>query len=143
RAALGAGANPGLVRARMPPPLGGVCGRVDRVRVTRVGDSRTRRKQLQLKTGAGLNEEEFDRGVDDGSLGHVGLMESAALAALGVGLEVDEVDESIDPVEAEEDMQGDGFRVPKGGICGIKQVARAFHAGNEVANPALTLGLAA
>jgi 4-hydroxy-tetrahydrodipicolinate reductase len=142
-ALLGTGVNPGFVMDRLPATLGAVCGRIDRVRVTRVVDSRTRRKQLQIKTGAGLNEEEFDRGVDDGTIGHVGLMESAALAALGVGLEVDEVDESIDPVEAEDDMQGDGFRVPKGGIVGIKQLARAFHDGKEVANLELTIALGA
>jgi len=56
---------------------------------------------------------------------------------------VDEVDESIDPVEAEEDMQGDGFTVPKGGIVGLKQVARAFHDGKEVAVLDLTIALGA
>src|SRR5258708_34177364 len=120
---------------RLPATLGAVCGRIDRVRVVRVVDSRTRRVQLQRKTGAGMNEEEFDRGVDDGTVGHVGLMESAALAAMGVGLEVDEVDESIDPVEAEEDVSGDnGLVVPKGGIVGVRQIARAFHDGKEVAH---------
>src|SRR2546423_3486007 len=143
RALLGTGVNPGFVMDRLPATLGAVCGRVDRVLVTRVVDSRTRRKQLQLKTGAGLNEEQFAAGGAEGTIGHVGLMESAALASLGVGLEVDEVDESIDPVEAEEDMQGDGFRVPKGGIVGIKQVARAFHDGKEVANLDLTIALGA
>src|SRR5262249_36617328 len=114
-ALLGTGVNPGFVLDRLPATLGAVCGRVDRVSCVRVVDSRTRRGQLQRKVGAGLNEEEFDRGVDDGSIGHVGLMESAALAALGVGLEVDEVDESIDPVEADEDMSGEGdLRVPRG-----------------------------
>jgi len=142
-ALLGTGVNPGFVMDRLPATLGGVCGRVERVHVTRVVDSRTRRKQLQTKTGAGLNEEEFDRGVDEGTLGHVGLMESAALAALGVGLEVDEVDESIDPVEADEDMMGEGFTVPKGGIVGIHQVARAFYDGKEVALLALTIALGA
>jgi 4-hydroxy-tetrahydrodipicolinate reductase len=90
-----------------------------------------------------MNEEEFDRGVDDGTVGHVGLMESAALAALGVGLEVDEVDESIDPVEADEDVSGEGFTVPKGGIVGVHQVARAFHDGKEVAHLSLTIALGA
>jgi hypothetical protein len=70
-------------------------------------------------------------------------MESAALSALGVGLEVDEVDESIDPVEAEGDMEGDGFTVPKGGIVGLNQVARAFHDGKEVAILDLTIALGA
>jgi len=142
-AILGTGVNPGFVMDRLPATLGAVCGRVDRVNVVRVVDSRTRRVQLQRKTGAGMNEEEFDRGVDDGTIGHVGLMESAALAALGVGLEVDEVDESIDPVEADDDMQGEGFTVPKGGIVGIKQVARAFHSGKEIAHLDLTIALGA
>src|SRR5438552_7367071 len=122
-ALLGTGVNPGFVMDRLPATLGAVCGRVDRVNVTRVVDARTRRKQLQMKVGAGLNEEEFDRGVDEGTIGHVGLMESAALASLGVGLEVDEVDESIDPVEAEEEMQGDGCTVPEGGLVRRQQVA--------------------
>jgi 4-hydroxy-tetrahydrodipicolinate reductase len=143
-ALLGTGVNPGFVLDRLPATLGSVCGRVDRVTCRRVVDSRTRRGQLQRKVGAGLNEEEFDRGVDEGAIGHVGLMESAALAALGVGLEVDEVDESIDPVEAEEDLAGEGdLRVPKGGICGVHQIARAFHDGKEVAHLELTIALGA
>lgn len=140
---LGTGVNPGFVMDRLPATLGAVCGRIDRVTVIRVVDARTRRKQLQLKVGAGMNEEEFDRGVDEGAIGHVGLMESAALAALGVGLEVDEVDESIDPVEIDEDVHGDGFTVPRGGIVGVNQVARAFHDGKEVAVLDLTIALGA
>ena len=142
-ALLGTGVNPGFVLDRLPATLGNVVGRVDRVQANRVVDARTRRLQLQRKIGAGLNEEEFDRGVDDGTIGHVGLMESAALAALGVGLEVDEVDEDIDPVETEEDVAGDGFTVPRGGIVGVHQVARAFHDGKEVAHLELTIALGA
>ena len=143
-ALLGTGVNPGFVLDRLPATLGAVCGRIDRVRCLRIVDSRTRRAQLQRKVGAGLNEEEFDRGVDEGTIGHIGLMESAALAALGVGLEVDEVDESIDPIEAEEDVAGDGdLRVPKGGICGVHQIARAFHDGREVAHLELIIALGA
>ena len=142
-ALLGTGVNPGFVLDRLPATLGSVVGRVDRVRALRVVDARTRRLQLQRKVGAGMNEEEFDRGVDDGTVGHVGLMESAALAALGVGLEVDEVDEDIDPVEADEDVQGEGFTVPKGGIVGVRQTARAFHEGKEVAHLDLIIALGA
>jgi 4-hydroxy-tetrahydrodipicolinate reductase len=143
-ALLGTGANPGFVLDRLPATLGQVVGPVDRVRALRVVDARTRRAQLQRKVGAGLNEEEFDQGVEDGTVGHVGLMESAALAALGVGLEVDEVDESIDPVEADDDMHGEGgLFVPKGGIVGVRQVARAFHDHKEVAQLELIIALGA
>ena len=60
-----------------------------------------------------------------------------------MGLEVDEVDEDIDPVETDEDMQGEGFTVPRGGIVGVHQVARAFHDGKEVAHLELTIALGA
>jgi len=143
-ALLGTGVNPGFVLDRLPATLGSIVGKVERVRALRVVDARTRRAQLQRKVGAGLNEEEFDRGVDDGTIGHVGLMESAALAALGVGLQVDEVEESIDPLEAEEDMRGaDGLFVPRGGIVGVHQIARAFHQKREVALLELTIALGA
>ncbi len=143
-ALLGTGVNPGFVLDRLPATLGAVTGPVQMVRAERVVDARTRRGQLQRKVGAGLNEEEFDRGVDDGTVGHVGLMESAALAALGVGLEVDEVDESIDPVESDEDQSGEGgLQVPRGGIVGVKQVARAFHDQKVVAELTLIIALGA
>ncbi len=143
-ALLGTGVNPGFVLDRLPATLGSVVGQVERVRALRIVDARTRRVELQRKIGAGMNEEEFERGVDDGTIGHIGLMESAALAALGVGLEVDEVEESIDAMEADEDMQGaDGIFVPRGGIVGVHQIAKAFHAKKEVAQLELIIALGA
>lgn len=143
-ALLGTGVNPGFVLDRLPATLGAITGQMHAVRCKRVVDARTRREQLQRKVGAGLNEEEFDRGVDDGTVGHVGLMESAALAALGVGLEVDEVDESVDPVESDEDQQGaEGLFVPRGGITGVRQIARAFHDHKVVAELELIMALGA
>ncbi|MCA1829880.1 MAG: dihydrodipicolinate reductase, partial [Myxococcales bacterium] len=46
-ALLGTGVNPGFVMDRLPATMGAVCGRIDRVKVTRIVDSRTRRVQLQ------------------------------------------------------------------------------------------------
>jgi hypothetical protein len=143
-ALLGTGVNPGFVLDRLPVLLGQMVGPVERVSCLRVVDTRSRRSQLQRKSGAGLSEEEFDQGVDDGTIGHVGLMESAALAALGLGLEVDEVDESIDAVETDTDVQGaNGLFVPKGGVVGLRQEARAFHDHKEVARLELVLALGA
>jgi len=147
-ALLGTGVNPGFVLDRLPATLGAVCGKVERVHAIRIVDARTLRSSLQQRVGAGLNEEEFDRGVDEGSIGHVGLMESAALAALGVGLQVDEVEESIDPLEADEDMGSDlrvegALFVPRGGIVGVHQIATAFHNKRAVAQLELTIALGA
>ncbi len=143
-AVLGVGVNPGFVLDRLVATLGGVVGKVDRVIAERVVDSRTRRQALARKTGAGLSQEAFDEAVERGEVGHVGLMESAALAALGVGLELDEVDEDIDPVLALEDVGvASGLAVKKGGISGVHQVARAFRDGREVVRLSLTIALGA
>jgi 4-hydroxy-tetrahydrodipicolinate reductase len=130
-AVLGTGVNPGFVLDRLPATLAQVVGRVERVRGVRVVDASKRRPPLQKKCGAGLSDAEFDKGAEEGTVGHVGLMESAALAALGAGLEVDEVDESIEPVKV------------GGAIAGCRQLARAFHEGREVARLELTLQMGA
>lgn len=143
-AVLGGGVNPGFVLDRLIATLGAATGRVDKIRGVRVVDARTRRLALQRKIGAGLSPDNFDEKVDNHEVGHVGLMESAAMAALGVGLEVDEVDEEIEPFLATADVEGaGGIRVAKGGIAGIFQVARAFKAGREVCRLELTIALGA
>ena len=62
--------------------------------------------------------DEFFKLVDADQLGHVGLAESAALCALGVGLDCDDFEEEIIPVIAEEDITGGAFVVKKGKVAG-------------------------
>jgi len=94
----GTGVNPGLVMDRLPLTLAQACARVERVRVERVVDAARRRGPLRAKVGAGLTPEAFRDGVAAGRLGHVGLAESAALLALGLGFAGDRVDETLEPV---------------------------------------------
>ena len=63
-------------------------------------------------------------------MGHVGLAESAALAAAGCGFELDEVEEEISPMLAEED-QGGPTPVRRGQVAGVHQVVRGFVDGTE------------
>jgi 4-hydroxy-tetrahydrodipicolinate reductase len=140
---LGAGVNPGFVLDRLVATLGQVVGKVERVEGLRVVDASRRRPALQRKIGAGLSEEDFNRGVEEGFVGHVGLMESAALAAMGVGHSVDEVDEEILPVRAETEQRAPWGTVKVGEISGVRQVARAFDEGREVARLELVIELGA
>jgi 2,4-diaminopentanoate dehydrogenase len=143
-ALLGTGVNPGFVFDRLVATLSHAVGPIDRIKCLRVVDSKTRRVQLQRKSGAGLSEEEFASGDEDGTIGHVGLKESAALAALGAGLEIDHVDEEIDPVETDDDQNGaEGLYVPKGGIVGLRQVAKAIHEEKVVVELELIIALGA
>ncbi|HEY6147604.1 MAG TPA: dihydrodipicolinate reductase [Thermoanaerobaculia bacterium] len=125
-AVLGTGVNPGLVMDRLALAAAGACVRVDHVKVTRVVDAAKRRGPLRAKVGAGLSREEFLAGVAAKKLGHVGLSESAAIIALGLGLPIHEITETIEPVIAARETDG----IPAGRVLGLHQIA-FVQAGDE------------
>ncbi len=123
---LGTGVNPGLVMDRLVLAAAGACVSVERVKVTRVVDAAKRRGPLRAKVGAGLTREEFACGVAEKKLGHVGLSESAAIIALGLGLPIHEITETIEPVIARVETDG----VAAGHVLGLHQIA-LVQAGDE------------
>ncbi len=142
-AVVGTGVNPGFVLDRLVALAGQVCGPVRRAVATRVVDARTRREALQRKVGAGLTEDEFFELVDGEQLGHVGLVESAALAALGLGLDCDDYEEEVAPVFAEEDISGGAFPVKKGRVAGMFQSVVGLEEGQERVRLELTIAVGA
>jgi len=118
---LGAGVNPGLVMDRLPLAAAWGCARVSHVLVERVVDAGQRRAPLRAKVGAGLDVESFRAGVAAGKLGHVGLAESAALLAEGLGIAIGAIEESTDAVT---DPQTSLVR-------GVKQTCCVLAAGAE------------
>jgi len=123
---LGTGVNPGYAMDALALALTAPCARVNRVSVTRVVDAGTRRLPLQRKVGAGLNLNQFRRALTEGSVRHVGLLESAYMIASALGWKLDRVDEAIEPAIAPRDLQTDFLRIPAGAVAGIKQSARAY-----------------
>ncbi|WP_375760044.1 dihydrodipicolinate reductase [Corallococcus exercitus] len=142
-AIVGTGVNPGFVLDRLVATAGQVCGPVRKVLASRVVDARTRREALQRKVGAGLTEEEFFDLVDREELGHVGLVESAALAALGLGLDCDDFEEEVAPVFAEEEITGGAFVVKKGRVAGMFQSVVGLEEGQERVRLELTIAVGA
>src|SRR5579871_1909486 len=140
---VASGVNPGFVLDRLIATAGQVCGAVRHVRAERVVDARTRREALQRKVGAGLTEDEFEALAEKDQIGHVGLLESAALCALGLGMDCDDFEEEILPVIAEEDITGGAFRVAKGRVAGIHQSAVALEDGQERVRLELTIAVGA
>jgi 4-hydroxy-tetrahydrodipicolinate reductase len=142
-AVLGTGVNPGFVLDRLPAILAQVTGPVRHLHGVRVVDVARRRAALQRKVGVGLSEEEFHDRTERGELGHVGLAESAAMAAEAcVGVDEYEVDEEILPLVAEEDAGG-AVPVRRGQVAGLHHEARVFAAGREVVRLELTLAVGA
>ena len=124
---LGTGVNPGLVMDRLALAAAAACVRVDRVKVTRVVDAARRRGPLRAKVGAGLTREEFLSGVAKKKLGHVGLSESAAIIAQGLGFPIEEITETIEPVLAGQETDG----IAAGRVLGLHQIA-LVQTGDEV-----------
>jgi 4-hydroxy-tetrahydrodipicolinate reductase len=140
---MGTGVNPGFVLDRLVAAAGQACGPVRRVTASRVVDARTRREALQRKIGVGITEEEFSKLVDRGQIGHVGLAESAALCALGLGIECDSYEEELSPVVAQSELFGAAFPLPKGRVAGISQAAVGLDGGQERVRLELTIAVGA
>lgn len=119
---LGTGVNPGLVMDRLALAIAAACVRVERVFVQRVVDAAKRRGPLRAKVGAGLTREEFEAGVRSGKLSHVGLLESAALLAEGLGLPTGDIRDTIEPLIAEKETDG----IPAGRVLGLHQNAKVY-----------------
>jgi 4-hydroxy-tetrahydrodipicolinate reductase len=103
--------------------LSGAAKRVDAVRVHRVQDAGQRREPLQAKVGAGISTDEFDRRVAEGTMGHVGLTESAQAVAAALGWDATGTTETIRPVVADTPTPSAFGTIAPGRISGIDQVA--------------------
>ncbi len=121
-AVIATGVNPGFIMDRLVLTFTSACQRVDSVKVRRIVDASLRREPLQKKVGVGLSIEEFQKGVEDGSIMHRGLEESALIIAERIGWKLDEMKEQVQPV-----FQRKKRKV----VSGIYQVWRGFSKGEE------------
>jgi hypothetical protein len=124
------GINPGFIMDTLAVVLSGVCPVVHAVRVRRVVDLSVRRMQLQQKVGVNLTAVEFAARKAQGTLGHVGLPESVAMVAGGLGWPLERVEQTLDPVIAPEALDSALGPVAAGRVQGQHQVARGSVGGD-------------
>ncbi len=129
---LGTGVNPGFVMDALPLFLSAVCQDVKKIHVERVVDAGTRRLPLQRKVGAGMTTQAFHEKIGRKELGHVGLLESLYLVAQKLGMGLDDVIETIDPVVAAKAVKTQYFSLKPGDVAGIRHVARGIRDGEIV-----------
>ena len=129
---LGTGVNPGFIMDRLPVMLAGVCKEVRSISVTRVLDTAKRRLPLQQKTGAGLTVAEFEAEVQARTIQHIGLHESTALIAKALGWTLDDIQETTEPVAADQRLASDFIEVAPGQVAGLHQTARGIARGRDV-----------
>ncbi len=140
---LGTGVNPGFVLDTLVLALTAPCHQVEAVQAARVVDVATRREQLQRKVGVGLSVEEFRRRAASGRFGHVGLKESAWLVAAALGWELDSLEETLEPVIAEDSRETPYISVAAGQAAGQFQVVRGSMNGREVLSMTVQMSVGA
>jgi 2,4-diaminopentanoate dehydrogenase len=141
---VGTGVNPGFAMDYLPIVLSGAAKRVDSVRVDRVQDAGRRRAPLQAKVGAGISVPEFERRAADGTIGHVGLTESAQAVAGALGWgggDALRTTETIDPVLADAPVESTFGTIEPGRVTGIDQVAVVSAGGVERVRLRLTMAV--
>jgi len=126
---LATGVNPGFAMDAFALALTAPCAKVRRISVTRVVDAAARKLALQRRVGAGLNLGQFRRAVTEGTVRHVGLVESAYLIASGLGWKLERVDETLEPAIAPRDLDTQELRIPAGAAAGIRQSVKAYRSG--------------
>jgi 4-hydroxy-tetrahydrodipicolinate reductase len=105
--------------------------------VERIVDAGTRRYPLQKKVGASMTPKEFYDKISRKELGHVGLIESLYIVAGKLGMDLDEVVETIDPVITKKAVKTKFFSLKPGDVAGIKHIAKGIKDGEAI----LTLDL--
>jgi len=109
---VGVGVNPGFVMDWVPAVAASACKSPSSIHVVRSVDVSRRRRQLQAKTGVGLTRAKFEKEMQEGRLGHVGLTESAHLIALSLGAKLEGLKHGVFPILGSEDY-----------VMGVRQFA--------------------
>lgn len=139
---LGTGINPGFAMDAMPAVLSTPMDTIESVHVDRIQNAANRREPLQEKVGAGLDVETFEAEIVSGA-GHVGSPESVAMLADALGWELTDIEETIEPVVADEPVHSDHISVEAGEVAGIRQIARGFRGPEELVTLDLQMYLGA
>lgn len=125
---IGTGVNPGYVMDKLLITLSAASQQIESARAVRVVDASKRRLPLQKKVGAGMSVEEFRIQVELGVIKHHGLPESVAMVSDTLGLGIERISETIDPVVAREAVKTQYLEVAPGEVAGVHQIARGYAA---------------
>src|SRR5262249_44206868 len=102
-----------------------------------------RRMQLQKKVGAGMTVAAVRKLIRQNAIGHVGLGESVAMIAEGLGWKLQSIRERFEPVIAGQPVQSEFFKVQKGQVCGMRMIAAGIVKGGPLIQLDLTMALGA
>lgn len=130
---LGTGVNPGFVLDLLVVALSGVCHHVERIEASRVNDLSPYGPTVMRTQGVGTTPEAFAAGVADGSIvGHVGFPESIRMISDALGLAVDRIVETREPIISTVYRETPYVKVQPGMVAGCRHIGIGYRGDVEV-----------
>jgi 4-hydroxy-tetrahydrodipicolinate reductase len=136
---LGTGVNPGFAMDAFALACTAPCTRVKHIKVIRSLDASKRRQQLQKKVGVGMSVPEIKALIRKGAIGHVGLQESVAMLAAGLGWKLDTIKEKFEPVVADHLVTSEFYHAEPGQVRGMRMTANGIVGGKKLIELELTM----
>jgi 4-hydroxy-tetrahydrodipicolinate reductase len=119
--ATAVGINPGFIMDILPILCSTPCWQIKRVSAQRNVDFSPYGPDEMRHIGAGLSPEAFDDGARRGEIGHIGLLETAAMVAYCLGIPIDELRQTKSPITSQTARQTPFARIAPGEVCGFRQ----------------------
>jgi 4-hydroxy-tetrahydrodipicolinate reductase len=138
---LGTGVNPGFAMDAFALACTAPCKCVRHIKVIRSLDASKRRQQLQKKVGVGMSVAEVRRLIKQRAIGHVGLGESCAMIAAGLGWKLQDIRETYEPVVADHLVSSEFYRAEAGQVRGMRMTADGIVGGKKLIELDLTMAL--
>ena len=130
---LGTGVNPGFVLDLLVVTLTGGNHSVERIEASRVNDLSPYGPTVMKTQGVGTTPEEFRAGVANGSIvGHVGFPESIHMISEALGLGVDRIEESREPIISKVYRETPHVKVEPGMVAGCSHIGLGYRGEKEV-----------
>ncbi|GAB4275044.1 MAG: 2,4-diaminopentanoate dehydrogenase [Candidatus Rifleibacteriota bacterium] len=130
---LGTGVNPGFVLDQLIINLSGACLNVKRIEASRINDLSPFGKTVMETQGVGTTPEAFAAGIKDGSIvGHIGFPESIRMISDAIGLGVDKIEETREPIISNTERETPVVKVKPGMVAGCRHIGIGYAKGKEV-----------
>lgn len=130
---LGTGINPGFVLDQLIINLSGACLNVKKIEASRINDLSPFGKTVMETQGVGTTPEVFAAGIKDGSIvGHIGFPESIRMISDAIGLDVDKIEETREPIISNTHRETPVVKVEPGMVAGCRHIGIGYRKGEEV-----------
>lgn len=124
---LGTGINPGMIMDLLVVCLTGCMTNVEHIEAKRVNSLSPFGPAVMEEQGVGITVDEFNRGVEDGSLaGHVGFVESINMIGSAIGWEVDKFEQQMKAIVTTVDRKSKYGFAAAGNVAGVNMTGQGY-----------------